>query len=112
LTVNVKLCVAAGLTPFDAVNCRLYIPPVPDAGVPESKPPAERLRPLGKDAPVLVNVIAVGKPEAVSWNIVPAVPTVKVVLAALVKLGASLTVSVKLCVASGDTVFDAWNVSE
>ena len=38
--------------------------------------------------PARKSLRAAGKPEAVSWKVVPATPTVKVVLAALVKVGA------------------------
>jgi hypothetical protein len=47
--------------------------------------------------PVLLNVNEAGKPEAVSWKL-PLMPTVNVVLFALVIAGASFTVKVKLCV--------------
>jgi len=46
--------------------------------------------------------VKVGEPEAVTVK-VPAAPTVKVVLALLLKTGAVFTVSVKDCVAFGET---------
>jgi hypothetical protein len=63
--------------------------------------------PAGK-APVSLNV-GVGEPVAVTAN-VPAVPTVKVVVFALVMAGTWFTVSVKFCVALGNTPFAAVNV--
>ena len=68
------------------------------AGVPLSVPPELRATALG-NAPVSENVPGgnAGKPVDVAWN-VPAAPTVKVVPVALVMVGASFTVSVKLCV--------------
>jgi len=57
--------------------------------VPLSTPAALKVTPLGR-APVSVNV-GVGKPVAVTVND-PAVPTTKVVLLALVMVGAWLTV--------------------
>ena len=53
--------------------------------------------------------VGVGDPVAVTLN-VPAVPTVKVVLLALVMDGAWFTVSVKLCVAAVPTPFCAVKV--
>ena len=66
------------------------------AGVPLSAPAELNVTPLGK-VPVSVN-IGVGYPVAVTVN-EPEVPTVKVVLLALVIAGAWPTVNVKLCVA-------------
>ena len=74
---------------------------MPAAGVPESSPAALSARFAGSAAPVFVNVIAVGNPDAVSWKLGPAVPTVKVAVFPLVKAGGCVTVSVKFCVASG-----------
>ena len=77
-----KLCVAAVPTPLFAVNVMLNGLPVTDVGVPLSTPVAAlNVTPLGS-VPVSVNVGA-GLPVAVTVN-VPAVPTVKVVLFALV----------------------------
>jgi hypothetical protein len=50
--------------------------------------------------------VGTGVPVAVTVN-VPAVPTVKEVLFALVMAGACFTVSVKLCVAFVPTPFEA-----
>jgi hypothetical protein len=54
-TVSVKLCVALGLTPFDAVNVIGYDPPVPAAGVPARTPPLVNVTPLGS-GPVSLKV--------------------------------------------------------
>jgi len=65
-----------------------------------SSPVAESIvTPVG--APLIANVGA-GVPVAVTWN-VPPVPVTLVVLAALVIAGGAVTVSVKVCVSSGDT---------
>ena len=73
------------------------MPSVSAAGVPLSNPVAAlKVTPLGRLPPSLS--VGVGKPVAATVN-VPAVPTVKVVLAALVIAGAPFTVSVKLCTA-------------
>ena len=78
------------------------------AGVPLSAPVvALSVTPLGS-APVSVNVGA-GEPVAVTVND-PAVPTVKVVLLALVIAGACWTVSVKLWVAFGVIPLEAVKV--
>ena len=107
-TVSVKLCVAAVPTPFCAVNVMGYVPPVPAAGVPLSTlVAAVNVTPEG-NAPDSDSV-GVGDPVAVTLN-VPAVPTVKVVLFALVMAGAWFTVSVKLCVAAVPTPFCAVKV--
>ena len=90
-TVNVKLCVAGGLTPFVAVIVNVEAPVA--VGVPESTPAAESETPAGGVPVVMVNVGA-GEPEAVTLN-VPNEPAVKVVDAALVIFGAALRLSVK-----------------
>jgi len=78
---------------------------VPAPGVPLSTPVvALNVTPLGS-VPLSLRV-GVGKPVAVTVN-EPAVPTVNVVLLALVMAGASLTVSVKLWVAFGVTPLEA-----
>ena len=69
---------------MDAETVNGYVPAVPDCGVPESRPAEVRDTPVGK-APVAVNVRG-GVPVAVTLN-VPAVATVKVVVAALVMVG-------------------------
>ena len=55
------------------------------------------------------SIVGSGKPLVVTVN-VPAAPTMKVVLAALVMAGASVTFSVKACVPFGRTPFAAVNV--
>src|ERR1019366_1666671 len=105
-TVSVKLCVAFVPTPFCAVIVIAYVPPI--VGVPLSTPVAAvNVTPEGR-APDSFRVGA-GDPVAVTVN-VPAVPTVKVVLLALVMAGAWFTVSVKLCVAFVPTPFCAVKV--
>jgi hypothetical protein len=66
-----------------------------------------KVTPLGK-VPLSLKVGA-GKPVSVTVN-VPAAPTVKVVLFALVMAGFWLTVSVKLCVAFDPTPLAAVRV--
>jgi hypothetical protein len=83
-TVSVKLCVAFGETPLLAVIVMGYVPPVPAAGVPLSKPAEVSVTPLGSE-PVSLKV-GTGKPVAVTVND-PPVPTWKVVLFALVMAG-------------------------
>ena len=69
------------------------MPPVPAAGVPLSKPvEGLNVTPLANAAVSLR--LGAGKPVAVTVND-PDVPTVKVVLLALVMAGAWFTVSVK-----------------
>ncbi len=85
-----------------------YVPPVPAAGVPLRTPVVVlNVTPAGS-VPVSLNVGA-GVPVAATVN-VPGVPTVKVVLPALVITGAVFTVRVKLCVAGVPTVLLAVNV--
>ena len=80
---------------------------LPDCvGVPDKTPP-ENVTPVGR-VPASV-IVGVGEPVAVTVN-VPAVPTTKVVLFALVMAGAWLTVSVKLCVAWVPMPLFAWKV--
>ena len=108
LTVSVKLWVAAGLTPFVAVIVNGYGPLEPAAGVPASvavpSPLSLNVTPRGS-AP-FSDKPGVGTPLVVTVK-VPAWPTVKVVPAGLVTLGAWLTVRVKGWVASGLTPFVA-----
>ena len=99
LTVSVKLCVASGA---DAVGGgereRIGAAGARRRRAAEHVPCRRcKVTPLGS-APVSLSA-GVGKPVAVTVN-VPAVPTVNVVLLALVIAGAWFTVSVKLCVAS------------
>ena len=99
---------ASGVTPFDAVIVIGKVPPA--VAVPLSTPVAAlSVTPAGK-APVSENVGA-GKPVAATVN-VPAVPATNVALFALVIAGASLTVSVKFCVASAPTPLWAVKVIE
>jgi len=106
-TVSVKLCVAFGVIPFAAVIVIGYTPPVPAPGVPLNNPAVLKVTPPGS-APVSLNVDA-GKPDAVTVKL-PAPPTVKVVLVALVIAGAWSTVNVKFCVALVPTPLLAVNV--
>jgi hypothetical protein len=69
------------------------VPPIPAAGVPLSTPAELNVTPLG-NAPVSVKV-GTGGPVAVTVN-EPAVPTLNVVLFALVIVGAWFTVRLKL----------------
>ena len=94
LTVSVKLCVAFAPTPFWAVIVMANVPLA--VAVPLSTPAAVSVTPEGRVLGGTENVGA-GKPVAVIVN-VPAVPAVKVVLAALVIAGAWSTVSVNACV--------------
>jgi len=108
-TVSVKLCTAFGTAPFAAVIMMGYVPPVPAAGVPLSRPLVElRVTPVGS-GPVSLNVGA-GKPVAVTLND-PAVPTVNVVLFALVIVGGRSTDSVKFCTPSAPIPLCAVNIS-
>src|SRR5215472_14669475 len=96
-TVSVKVWVAGVPTPLLAVKVMGYVPTLPDAGVPLSVPVPFALPvkviPLG-NAPASVKVGA-GKPVVITGND-PEAPTVKVVVLALVIVGASSTVSAKL----------------
>ena len=75
-----------------ALKLRGYVPPVPPAGVPESRPVAAlKGTPLGR-LPVTPRVGA-GVPVAVTLKL-PALPTVNVVELAEVMAGASLTLIV------------------
>jgi hypothetical protein len=102
-TVSVKLWVALGRTPFCAVIVIGYVPPVLAPGVPARIPVAAvKVTPAGR-VPVTLKVGA-GVPVAVTVK-VPAVPTVNVVVPALVIVGGWLTVNVKLWVAFAPTPF-------
>ena len=65
LTVMLKFCVAAGLTPFEAVTVPLNVPAA--VGVPEIVPVLLSVRPVGKAPLVMLNVGA-GLPVAVYVN--------------------------------------------
>jgi hypothetical protein len=103
LTVNVKFCVASGVTPLLAVMMMGYVPPVFAAGVPLSTP-AEKVRPAG-NVPVALKA-GVGNPVAVGVNDA-ATPGLNEAVGPLVMAGAWLTVNVKLCVAFGVTPLEA-----
>lgn len=94
-TVRVKVCVAAVPTPLFASRFSVIVPPEPAVGVPR-RTPLVRVSQLGSVLEVLK--LGAGKPLAVSVK-EPWLPTAKVVDAALVKAGASPTVSVKIWVA-------------
>jgi hypothetical protein len=81
-TVRVKFCVASEPIPLWAVKVIEYAPPELAAGVPERTPVAELNVTPGGNAPDSLNIGA-GVPVAVTVN-VPVVPTVNVVLFALV----------------------------
>src|SRR5215469_5715587 len=88
-TVRVKVCWTVAPTPLSALMVIGYTPPEPTAGVPESSHSkgvgSVTVTPAGR-LPVTENVGA-GKPVAASAKL-PAVPTVKVVLAPDVITGA------------------------
>src|SRR5262249_41106076 len=98
-TLRVKFCVASGGTLLLAVNVSGNAPVC--VGVPASTRVADvHASPVGSVPPVCV-IVGAGKPLAVTVNGVAAVPTVNVVLLALVNSGGWLTVSVKFCVTAG-----------
>ncbi len=78
--------------------------------MPLSSPLALKVTPVGRALPVLLKVNVAGNPEAVSWKL-PFVPTVKLVLFALVIAGGWFTVRVKLCIALLPTPLLAVKVS-
>ena len=96
-TLSVKFCVASGGTPLVAVNTSGNAP-VCVAVPPSTRVAGVNVTPVGS-VPVC-DTVGVGKPVVVTVN-VPGVPTVKVVLAALVIAGACWTVSVKAWTAFG-----------
>jgi hypothetical protein len=86
LTTSEKLWTALGLTPFDAANVTGYVAGVAEVGVPLRVPVlALKLTPTGNEPDSLS--VGVGRPVAVTVN-EPNLPTVKVVVAALVIAGA------------------------
>ncbi len=102
-TASVKLCVAFGVTPLFAVIVIGKVPPA--VGVPASVAVPLLLlvnvTPAGSAPSSVIDIDAlVGTPVVVTVK-VPAWLIVKVVLFALVIVGAWFTVSVKLCVALG-----------
>jgi hypothetical protein len=103
-TVSVKLWLAGLPTPLLAVKVSTYVPPLPAAGIPLSVavpfPLSLNVTPLG-NVPVSVSV-GVGAPVVVTVKLPDVLPTVNVVLFALVIAGAIcavLTVKVKLWLA-------------
>jgi hypothetical protein len=88
-TTSVKFWMASGVTPFVAVNCREYEPPVLAPGVPSIRAVPSRSSmnesPRGS-VPVSEIVVTVGKPVVVMSN-VRAAPTSNVSALALVKDG-------------------------
>ena len=113
-TVSVKLWVAAGDTPLEAVIVSAYVPKVLAAGVPASVAVplsfATKVTPDGSTPVSLTE--GVGTPVVVTSKLLE-MSVVNVVAAALVIAGARLaaTVSVKLWVAAGDTPLEAMIVN-
>lgn len=103
-TVSVKDWVGAVPTPLVAVNVRLKTPPRLPDGVPLSTP-LVNVTPPGRVPPVRLKV-GTGKPLAFKVKL-PALPTVKVVLATLVNTAGSPTVRVKVWVATAPTPLSA-----
>ena len=99
-TVSVKDWVGAVPTPLVAVKVRLKTPPRLPDGVPLSTP-LMKVTPPGRVPLVRLNV-GTGKPLAFKVKL-PALPTVKVVLATLVNTAGSPTVRVKVWVAAVPT---------
>ena len=84
---SVKLWTASLPIPFCALNVRLYVPSVPVAGVPASRPvEVLNVRPVGRVP--LSTKTGVGDPVAVTVND-PKAPTVNAVLFGLVMTGAA-----------------------
>ena len=84
--MSAKLWLACVPTPLEAVKVNAEVPPVPAPGVPLSTPVEElNVSPVG-NVPVSLKVSA-GKPLAVTVKL-PALPTVKAALLALVIVGA------------------------
>ena len=76
----------------------------------DSAPLLARVTPVGTLPEATEKVAPVGKLVAATLKVL-AVPETKVVLLALVNAGASLTVRVKLCVASGELPLEAVTVT-
>lgn len=91
--VSATICVAAGLTPFDAVTVKLNVPAT--VGVPASTPPAvSGVKPVGMAPAVTANV---GAGEPVATKVCEyGVLTTPAAGAPDVKAGAALRFSVKL----------------
>jgi hypothetical protein len=93
-TFSVKLCVASAPAPLCAVNVMGYAAPVPASGIPANTPVAGvKVTPLGS-VPDSLSVGA-GVPVAITVK-VPAMPTVKVALIALVIVGDCAPVTVRV----------------
>src|SRR5215204_493884 len=105
-TVSVKFCVASGGTALVAVNTSGNAP-VCVAVPPSTRVAGVKVTPVG-NVPVC-DIVGVGKPVVVTVN-VPGVPTVNVVLAALLIAGACWTLSVKACTAFAGAPLAAVNV--
>ena len=108
-TVKVKDCTASEPTPLEASNLIGYTPPA--VGVPARVavplPLLVKVTPVGRVP--LSAMEGVGVPVDVTVK-VPAVPLVKVLLAAEVMVGAASTVKVKDWVASEPTPLEAFTV--
>ena len=111
-TVRENDWVASGAVPLWAVMVKVKGLPAVAAGVPARVavplPLSVKVTPPGRVAPPSERVVPAGKSWPVVTVKVPGVPTVKVVEAALVMVGASSTVRVKDWVASG--VVPLWAV--
>jgi hypothetical protein len=107
-TVRVKPWLACCPTLLEAVNVKLYVPPVPTIGVPLKTPvDASKVTPVG-NAPDSLSV-GTGEPLAVTRKL-PALPTLNPMLLALVIAGPSSTVRVKPWLACCPTLLEAVNV--
>ena len=89
--VRVNVWVAFGPTPFAALMHTVYVPSASAAGLPDSRPVLENVRPDGKVVgaqPLKATLVKVGAgvPDAVTWKL-SAEPTEKLVELALVMAG-------------------------
>ena len=100
-TVSVNTCVATLDAALLAVIVNWYTPPLPFGGRAASVAvpflPTLKVTPAGS-FPLSLSVVVAGTPGVVVIVKVPALPTVKVVLAALVMAGVLSTVSVHVWV--------------
>src|SRR5438874_2127417 len=112
-TLRVNVWVAFAPTPFAATMDNEYTPPLPAAGVPDRvavpSPLSWNVTPAGGVTDS--ERVGAGNPVAVTVKL-PADPTVKVAVPALVIAGAWSTVSVNVCVAAEPTPFAAVMVKE
>ena len=112
LTVMVTRSVSTK-APSVALNVTLYVPDCVNVGVqlnvPVPSPLSTNVTSAGSAAPARA-IVGRGKPLVVTVKL-PGAPIGKVVAAALVMVGASLTASVKLCVALVPTPLSAVKVS-